>query len=363
MKYLSIYIHIPFCKSKCYYCSFCSFANSEKIYEEYFKTLNYEIENSALNYKDNIVNTIFIGGGTPSVVPAIFIENLIKNIKKHYVLSKNCEISIECNPESATKEKLKIYKNAGINRISFGVQSLNDNLLKSINRVHTSLQAKQTITLAKQIGFKNINADVMLGLPNQTLNDAKKTVKTLIDLGLTHISLYTLILEENTPLFNMVNDKKCKLPTEDETVEMFDACLNILNKNNFTRYEVANFSKKGKICKHNFGYWTNKNYVGFGLSAHSKIDKTRFCNTLNLEEYFKYNFISSKEILYNSQIREEKIMLGLRTNKGISLNLVKNKQKEIETLKQNKLVEIKNNRVIATTKGMYVLNQIILMLI
>ena len=363
MKYLSIYVHIPFCKSKCYYCSFCSFANCENNYQNYFKSLCYEIENSSKKYLDYTVNTIFFGGGTPSVVPSEFIEITLKTIKKYFKITKNCEISIECNPESVTEEKLQAYKYVGFNRLSFGVQSLNDKLLKNINRVHSSLQAKQAINLAKQIGFKNINADVMLGLPNQTLSDAKDTVKNLIDLGLTHISLYTLILEENTPLYNFVSTKKITLPTEDETVEMFDACLNLLNKNNYIRYEVANFSKKGKECKHNLGYWTNKNYVGFGLSAHSKIENIRFYNTDNINKYLNKEFISNTEELTSSQIREEKIMLGLRTNKGINLSLVRNKQKEIETLKQNNFIEIKNNRVIATTKGMYVLNQIILILV
>ena len=363
MKYLSLYVHIPFCKSKCYYCSFCSFANCENEQEKYFNVLCCEIEEQSEKYNNYMVNTIFIGGGTPSIVESKFIENVLKTIKKCFKITKKCEISIECNPDSVNEEKLIIYKKAGINRISFGVQSLNDNLLKCINRVHSSLQAIQAIEKAKQVGFKNINCDVMLGLPNQTKIDAINTVSSLINLGITHLSLYTLILEENTKLFNLVENKTVSLPTDDQTVEMFDECLKVLEKNNFIRYEVANFCKSGKVCKHNFGYWTNKNYVGFGLSSHSKIGNTRFCNTSNLNEYCKHNFLENTETLSSSQIREEKIMLGLRTNKGINLNLVKNKQDEIKKLVENGFVEIKNNHLIATTKGMYILNQIILLLI
>ena len=363
MKYLSLYVHIPFCKSKCYYCSFCSFANCEDNHKKYFETLNFEIEEQSKKYNKYIVNTIFIGGGTPSIVDAVFIKNVLKTIKKCFKITKNCEISIECNPDSTTIEKLAIYKNAGINRISFGVQSLNDNLLKGINRVHSSLQAIDAIEKAKKVGFKNINCDVMLGLPNQTTLDAINTVNSLIKLGITHLSLYTLILEENTKLFDMVENKKVSLPTEDQTVEMFDECLKILKDNNFIRYEVANFCKKNKICKHNLGYWTNKNYLGFGLSSHSKIDNTRFFNTSNLEKYILHNFNENTETLSLSQIREEKIMLGLRTNKGINLSLVKNKHNEINKLVESGFVEIKNNHLIATTNGMYILNQIILMLV
>ena len=203
----------------------------------------------------------------------------------------------------------------------------------------------------------------MLGLPSQTKLDVLNTLKMLISKKLTHISLYTLILEENTPLFKKVNSGELKLPTEDETIDMFDECLKLLEENNFTRYEVANFAKENKICKHNLGYWTNKNYLGFVLSSHAKVDNTRFCNTSNLEKYVSHNFIENIETLSKTQIREEKIMLGLRTNKGINLNLVKTKTTEIEKLKQHNLIEIKNNHIFATTKGMYVLNQIILMLV
>lgn len=362
MKYLSIYVHIPFCLKKCDYCNFTSFSCCEHSFERYFLCLENEINNQSINYKNRKINTIFIGGGTPSLVSAHLIEKLMQNIKQNFNLTKNCEITIECNPDSITVEKLQIYKNCGINRISFGVQSLNDKLLKLIGRPHNRKQALCALQNAKKIGFKNINADVMLGLPTQTKHMALSTVKNLISAGANHISLYTLILEENTPLFKKVNSSKLNLPTDDETVKMFSLCSDLLKKQAFSRYEVANFAKNKK-CVHNLGYWQNADYVGFGISAHSKIANRRFFNTSNLQEYLNNKNKVTTEILTPEQIREEKIMLGLRTAKGISCNLVKNKITELNLLKKNKFIEIKNNRVCATEKGFFILNQIILMLV
>ncbi len=362
MKYLSIYVHIPFCKKKCDYCNFTSFACEQNV-ERYFFSLFNEIKNQSKNFSNKLVNTIFIGGGTPSIVKANFIEQLLLTIKQNFSLTKNCEITIECNPDSTTKEKLLTYKNCGINRISFGVQSLNNNLLESIGRVHNSLQAINAIKIAQQVGFKNINADVMLGLPNQTKQNAISTLKKLVNLGIQHVSLYTLILEENTPLFKKVQSNSKLLPAEDDVVKIFKSCSNYLKKNGFERYEVANFSKHNKQCKHNVGYWQNADYIGFGVSAHSKINNVRFSNTNNLVEYINNKNTVQTETLTTEQIREEKIMLGLRTSKGITLSIVKHKQSELKLLKKNNFIEIKNNKVKATQKGFFVLNQIILMLI
>ena len=243
MKYLSIYVHIPFCLKKCDYCNFTSFSCCEHNFERYFLCLQNEIEQQSKKFKERKVNTIFIGGGTPSIVPANLIEKLMLIIKQNFNLTKNCEITIECNPDSTTEEKLKIYKKIGINRISFGVQTLNNNLLKLIGRPHNRKQALSIINSAKKVGFKNINADVMLGLPTQTKQMALSAVQKLIDTGINHISLYTLILEENTPLFNKVNNLEISLPTEEETVKMFSCCQNYIKKQGFLRYEVANFAK------------------------------------------------------------------------------------------------------------------------
>ena len=362
MKYLSIYVHIPFCIKKCDYCNFTSFSCCEQKFENYFLCLENEIKQKANLFCDRIINTIFIGGGTPSLVPANLIEKLMKTIKQSFNLTKTCEITIECNPDSTNKEKLQLYKKCGINRISFGVQTLNNNLLKLIGRPHNSIQALSVIKTAKQVGFKNINADVMLGLPLQSKQIALSTIKELIETGINHISLYTLILEENTPLYNKVHNNEVILPSEDEIVKMFSLCQNYIKKQGFTRYEVANFSKNKKFCRHNLGYWQNADYIGFGVSAHSKIGNKRFCNTSNLTNYLNNNNRVETDELSAEQIREEKIMLGLRTSKGIPIHIVKNKQ-QLKMLKKNKFIEIKNNRVCATQKGFYVLNQIILMLV
>ena len=362
MKYLSIYVHIPFCAKKCDYCDFTSFACKNN-FDDYFNALFNEIKQESKLYKQRKVNTIFIGGGTPSVVDGKYIKKLMKTIISNFMLTKNCEITIECNPDSTTTEKLNIYKENGINRISFGVQTLNNAELELIGRVHNRNQAIQAIQSAQKTGFKNINADVMLGLPKQTKHSALNTVKKIVELGVNHISLYTLILEENTKLHRLVSTKQIVLPTENNTVKMFEICQNYLKEQKFTRYEVANFAKKNKQCKHNIGYWNNSDYVGFGLSAHSKIKNSRFANTNILSEYINNQNIRTVEYLTSQQLQEEKIMLGLRTTKGISLNLVKNKEIELQLLEKNKFINIKNNKITVTQKGFYVLNQIILMLV
>jgi len=276
MKNLSLYIHIPFCESKCHYCNFVSFKKSNIHKEQYIQYLLKEIKLNAT--KDFLVNTIFIGGGTPSCLREGDILKISNAIKENFNLSKELEFTIEANPNSFTLEKAKEYVKAGINRISFGLQSANNKILKTINRIHTKKDFINAVKLAKQVGLKNINSDILIGLPNQKLKDVKRTLKLIIKLNLPHVSCYSLILEEKTPLFKMVENKKLKLPQEDKTLKMYDYTLNYLEKHKIFRYEVSNFAKLEKECMHNLTYWNLSNYLGLGLNAHSKIENERFEN-------------------------------------------------------------------------------------
>lgn len=370
MKELGIYIHIPFCRQKCYYCDFTSYSNKIGKVEEYIKCLQKEIQIESVKYKeeDYEVTTIYIGGGTPSFIEACYIENIINTIKTNYKLNKNLEITIEMNPGTVDREKIKRYKEAGINRISIGLQTTNDNLLKQIGRIHTYEEFTNCYELAKEVGFNNINVDLMLGLPNQTLENLKESLEEIIKLNPNHISLYSLILEENTKLEKMVNEKILSLPSEDLERKMYWETKKILEINGYNHYEISNFAKKGYESKHNLNCWGQKEYLGFGVAAHSYINKKRYCNTNSIEEYIKN--IKNDDILNNRTICEiqnkleeqkEYMLLGLRKIEGIDIQEFKNKfidnpiyifHKELEKLVNEKLIEIDLNKIKLTSRGL-----------
>lgn len=314
MSKLGLYLHIPFCESKCLYCDFASFSGAKDREEAYFKFLLNEIKHS--EHKGREVDTIYIGGGTPSCVDANFIKQVLETIKSTFKVDDTAEISMECNPNSVTEEKLKQYKSFGVNRISYGVQSLQEDALKAIGRLHSREQALNAITLAKSVGFKNVSADLMLGLPNATPEKVIEDAEILISLGITHISSYMLQVEEGTPLFEIVKRNPDFVSSDDESVLIYEKLVQFLEKNGFLRYEISNFALNGYECKHNLKYWAGDQYLGFGLSAHSLIDGKRIANGRKFDEYF----LNKKEIevLKNKDKIEEKIMLGLRCKLGFS---------------------------------------------
>ncbi len=375
MQEISLYVHIPFCQSKCYYCNFVSFKSSIQKQEEY---INYLLKEIDLNKNKNyLIKTIFIGGGTPSVVDEKFIEKIILKINECFVVSDNAEITIEINPNSFSQKKAESYKKIGINRLSFGLQSSKNKLLKKINRIHTKKDFINAIKIAKSVGFSNINADILLGLPSQKITNVRQTLKLLMKMDIPHISCYSLILEENTPLFEMVKNKKIKLPSEEKVIKMFDFCNKFLSKNKILRYEVSNFAKTGFECKHNLVYWNLQNFLGFGLNAHSKIDNQEFKNFSDFKHYFLSldngkKPIKSFETVSKQEMQEEYIMLGFRKTQGIDLknfkeifgfDLLEKKNKQIENFINNKFLTNENGFLKATDLGFKVLNQIILELI
>ena len=363
-----IYVHIPFCDSKCFYCNFVSGIYKDDIKEKYFKKLNEEIEyHKNKNYN---VTSIYIGGGTPSSVSTKYIGEILKNIFKNYFVSDNAEITIEANPCSLTKEKLQDYKKFNINRLSIGVQSLNNKCLKTIGRKHTKNQAISALKMAKSCGFKNINADVLIGIPKQNYAKLKSTVR-ILKKYVTHLSAYMLINEPNTKLTKMLENNEVKVVNEDTCVNYYNKLVKYLNKFNFKRYEISNFALKGFTCKHNLGYWQGNNYLGFGLSSHSYFNNERYQNSSVMAKYLDSDFEVEKHKLTKEEMIEEHIMLGLRTIYGVDTQYLKSigydillsKKDEIALLEKNNFINVVKNRIVVNQDKWGVINQIILKLL
>ena len=339
-KQLGIYIHIPFCKQKCYYCDFISFKNQEQYAEEYVNCIIKEIENQNWNKinKNYKVTTIYIGGGTPSYIDFHLVEKIIQKLKGKIIVQNenqylnDMEVTIEVNPGTVTYEKLIAYRNAGINRLSIGLQTTNDELLRQIGRIHNFEQFRKTYKSAKEAGFENINIDLMLGLPNQTIEDLKQSIEEVVRLNPSHVSVYSLILEEGTKIFEMVESKKVELPEEELERNMYWYAKNKLELNGYNQYEISNFAKKGKESKHNLNCWSQEEYIGFGLAAHSYFTGKRYSNIDNLKKYIEN--INNNQIEKNIEVHEvqtleeqkkEYMLLGLRKIEGVSISKFKEK--------------------------------------
>ena len=370
MSNFEIYVHIPFCIAKCKYCSFVSAPAEKEEMERYVNFLCAEIKQKSNLFNDKLCTSIYFGGGTPSLIDEKLIQKILNTIKNNYKISKNAEISIECNPCTINKKKLINYLNFGINRISFGVQSFCENELKSIGRLHNVNEAKNAIKMAKEVGFNNISADIMIGIPNQTKESLNKTINEVVELDVNHISCYMLMLEENTPLFEEVINGKVSVASEDECVQMYNMVYEQLKQRGYDRYEISNFAKTGFECKHNLGYWNLSEYIGFGVSAHSYYNNRRIANSDKMEDYLCYKNITIEE-LSNEQKVEEMIMLGLRCSSGVDINelkklgfdIINEKYQEIKQLKDGGLIVIENNRIKVTPNNFGVCSAIILKLI
>lgn len=372
-KELGIYVHIPFCKQKCNYCDFVSYTNKCQEIEEYIKCLKKEI--SLFDFKDYIVTTIYIGGGTPSFIESKYIKDIMNTLYEKVNkdnIDDNVEITIEVNPGTVNKEKLEDYKKIGINRLSIGLQSTNDKLLKEIGRIHNFKQFLDAYNLVKEAGFENINIDLMLGLPNQTIKDLKESLDTIIKLNPNHVSCYSLIVEEGTKLYNQVEKGEIKLPDEELERNMYWYVKNTLELNGYNHYEISNFSKKGKESRHNMNCWNQEEYIGFGVAAHSYIDNIRFSNTNSVEEYI--NNINNSNNQKNVTIEEKQtledkknefMMLGFRKIYGVNISKFKEKfvdnpiylyKEKLNKLVEEGLIEIDLNNIKLTNKGIDLAN-------
>lgn len=374
MKNIGIYVHIPFCKKKCDYCDFISFANQEDMQEKYVMALNNDIEKTSKTIQEYQVNTIYFGGGTPSYIDENLIVKILENIKNHYTICEDAEITIEINPGTVNKEKLIIYKQAGFNRLSIGLQSTHDRLLKLIGRIHTYNEFLETYNLAREVGFKNINVDLMLALPTQTIEELIESTNKIISLKPEHISIYSLILEDGTVLYNKIQNNELELIDEDLERKMYWKTKEILEKNGYNHYEISNFSKKGFESKHNMNCWLQEEYLGFGVAAHSYLNNKRFSRISNLHEYIKNieeeNFEKIIEI-NEAQDREarakEYMLLGLRKIEGVSISAFERKFEinplfyfrfEISKLEENDLLEVDLDNIKLTKKGLDLANQV-----
>ncbi len=400
-KELGIYIHIPFCKKKCDYCDFASFSNKQNLIENYIEALKKEInmyfQNQDFLNRYNIT-TIYIGGGTPSFIESKYIVeimNLLKEkFKNNQTKFENIEITIEVNPGTVTQEKLEDYKKININRLSIGLQSTNNDILKEIGRIHTFEQFLETYNMAKKVGFENMNVDLMIGLPNQRIEDIKESLSQIVDLKPTHISVYSLIIEEGTPIAKKIETNQLQEIDEELERQMYWYVKNTLELNGYKHYEISNFAKEGYESKHNWNCWKQKEYIGLGVSAHSYLNNIRYTNVSEIEQYItrmnKLNEQTVNHILELSNIKEktsleetikkayeieeiqnledrkkEYMLLGLRTIKGISILEFKTKyvdnpiflyRKELEKLVEEKLLIIDGDFIKLTNKGLDLAN-------
>lgn len=362
-KEIGIYIHIPFCKRKCYYCDFISYCNQNENIDRYIEAIINEIELRKNEIIDREITTIYIGGGTPSYIEEKYIEKIVNKLKP----KKSQEITIEINPGTATECKLRAYKEMGINRISIGLQETHNKMLKKIGRIHTYEEFLETYNIARKIGFGNINIDLMIGLPNQSIQQVRENLEKVLLLNPEHISIYSLILEDNTVLANMVERKKLELPDDGLERNMYWYVKNKLELNEYKHYEISNFAKRGYESRHNMNCWQQKEYIGFGVAAHSYLNYTRISNTSSLSEYI--HNIESNEINRNIQIQEEQelsdvqkeyMLLGLRKIDGVNISEFKNKfgknpifiyKNELNELVEMNLLKIDLNSIKLTDKG------------
>ena len=382
MKELGLYIHIPFCLKKCDYCDFISYCNKNNYIEKYIDSIKKEI-NKAINAitDEYQVTTIYIGGGTPSSIDSKYIVdilNTVRTVENDNISMVPEEITIEINPGTITEQKLVDYKMAGINRISIGLQETDNNLLNQIGRIHTYEQFLETYRMARKIGFHNINVDLMIGLPNQSIENIKQSLNKVINLNPEHISIYSLILEEGTKLYEKYQRKEIELPDEELERNMYWYVKNTLENNGYVHYEISNFAKTGYESKHNLNCWNQGEYIGVGVAAHSYINKIRYSNTEKLEEYLTEGdqkgsdpFWSPSdariihEIQKEEDMQKEYMLLGLRKIDGVSIQKFKNKfaqnpififNQELKKLTEEGLIQVDRDNIKLTNRGLDLAN-------
>lgn len=369
MKDTALYIHIPFCISKCKYCDFTSYVCNDETKKEYIKSL---IEELKLYSKDKSYNirTVYIGGGTPSIMHSDDIKLIADTIYKSFETNIE-EFTIECNTESITENKLIRYRECGINRISIGVQSFNDSILESLGRAHNSREARNAIILAKKY-FHNVSVDLMTGLPNEREEDTINSIEQLIEYNIPHISLYSLIIEEGTPIEQDCVNNTISLPDEDIVVDRYDNMVSLMAREGINRYEISNFSKAGYECKHNMTYWRLGDYIGAGIGAHGYINRVRLANTVNLIDYNASISIGKKPLVEINRMNDretkfEYIMLALRLIEGININHYKaefNKDFHKEYMEQlqelEEYLDINNQYIRVKPQFLGILNSILI---
>ena len=377
MKELELYLHIPFCVKKCNYCDFLSAPAEEETRAAYVDALLEEIRGFE-DPEDYEVVTVFFGGGTPSILPGQEIFRIMEALREKFSFRRGAEITLEANPGTVDKEKLSCYKKAGINRLSFGLQSADAEELKKLGRIHTWEKFLESFQLAREAGFSNINVDLMSALPGQTKESWEKTLRQVLALQPEHISAYSLIIEEGTPFYQLyekdverrdAGEEPELLPSEEEERAMYEATGRILKEQGYLHYEISNYAKPGRECRHNLGYWQRRDYIGFGLGASTLLNPVRYKNTEDLEAYLGGDF-SKKEffVLTKDNQIEETMFLGLRVLEGVSKEKFREQfscelrvvyRKELEKLEQEGLLEEEGDFVRLTSRGIDLSNPVL----
>lgn len=381
MKEMELYIHVPFCIKKCAYCDFLSAPAGEEERQRYVETMIKEIQGYRKKYQEYCVTTIFVGGGTPSVLSGEQIKEVFNALRASFVIDAQAEITIEVNPGTVTEEKVEAWMQAGVNRISIGLQSVNDEELQMLGRMHTYKDFLNTYHLLRDKGFNNLNIDLISAIPGQTLESWKKTLSTVAELEPEHISAYSLIVEEGTPFYTIYGEggadgnlESMVQPLPDEETERFiyEETETILQKYGYDRYEISNYAKPGYACRHNEGYWRRVNYLGVGLGASSLIENQRF---RNFSTYDTYMDAIQNQKLFHEEVKslsvtdemEEFMFLGLRMMSGISREEFQKKfgkkietvyEKQIQQLKKDGLIEFVENRIRLTKRGIDISNYV-----
>lgn len=380
-KEIGLYVHMPFCRQKCYYCDFVSYANRYDIVEKYIKCLKKEIVQYATENRimsehglepKYVIKTIYIGGGTPSSIDEIYIVSVLKTIKDNFKVEEDAEITIEVNPGTVNKDKLESYRGCGINRLSIGLQAVQDDILKSIGRIHTYKDFENTYEYAREVGFDNINVDLMIDLPNQSLENVKESVKTILGFRPEHISVYSLILEENTKMYEMINSKEVSIASDELERQMYWYVKETLEKHKYIQYEISNFARPGFQSKHNIDCWKQKEYIGVGAAASSFMEDRRYSNVSRLEDYIENiekrtpnkNLILEETLDFESKM-DEFMMLGLRKIEGVDIREFEKKFnvnpiikycKVLDKLNHAGLIEIDANNIKLSNKGIDLAN-------
>jgi len=377
METISLYIHIPLCVKKCAYCDFASFAGRMGQRDRYVQAVCREIRAQAAFFGRRSVATIFFGGGTPTLLSGEQIQAIMQTVRDCFDVLPDAEISMEGNPGTLNMENLRAYRQAGVNRLSLGVQSMDDGLLAAIGRIHTAKEAKAAVQMAREAGFDNLNLDLMYGLPGQAAWQWEETLHHAIALAPEHMSCYSLILEEGTPLYDSVNAGACApLPDEDEMERMDALTLRLLREAGYGRYEVSNFAKPGRECRHNIVYWECLPYLGVGLNAHSDMDGRRFYNPASWEDYLAMaeGNMLSREQEGNSSADErmfERMMMGLRQTRGVDaqrfacdfgVQIEDVWPETIARMRCGNLMDTNKKRFFLTERGMQVMNGVLVSL-
>ena len=375
-KELELYIHIPFCAKKCAYCDFLSSVQNEEKRENYVNALIREIKGYQHLKEEYVICTIFLGGGTPSILSTNQIQRIFETLRSTFEFSKDIEITMEANPGTVTKEKLDVYRECGINRLSFGLQSTNDEELKLLGRIHTYEEFLESYSLARKSGFTNINVDLISAIPKQSVSSWEETLRNVISLNPEHISAYSLIVEEGTPFASVYGEgapKEADLPSEEEERQIYYQTKILLTEAGYQHYEISNYAKNGKACRHNIGYWQRKEYLGIGLGASSLFEETRYHNTNDFSFYLEnsktHDLIrEEQQVLSNKEQMEEFMFLGLRMTEGVSVkefekcfgqSLKMCYGKQLNKLQKEGLIEITGDKIILTEQGIDVSNYVL----